>query len=68
LCLVLLVACYDEFRQSLSLERTGAGTDVALDFSGGLIALLLSWLYMLAHRRWFPAFYPASNKQESPPT
>jgi hypothetical protein len=36
------LAMADEFRQALSLERTGAIQDVALDVVGGLIALLLS--------------------------
>ncbi len=72
LSVVLIIASYDEFRQSLSLERTGAAADVALDLSGGVLALLLSWLSTMAYRRWLqdPSHSSPSpdEPQESTPT
>jgi VanZ family protein len=72
LSFVLLIASYDEFRQSLSLQRTGVASDVALDFSGGLLALLLSWCFTMAYQRWLQTpshSSPSSNEQqESYPT
>ena len=42
LALVLVVAAADESRQAASAERTGAVGDVALDFAGGVGALVLA--------------------------
>jgi VanZ family protein len=42
LALVLVVAAVDEFRQARSAKRTGAVTDVALDFAGGVAALVVA--------------------------
>ena len=41
LALVLAVAVVDEWRQAVSADRTGALSDVALDFSGAASALVL---------------------------
>jgi len=72
LALVLLVASYDEFHQSLSLQRTGTVYDVALDVSGGVLALLLSWCYTLARQGWrrdaHTSSPSSSEPQESTPT
>jgi VanZ family protein len=72
LSIVLVIASYDEYRQSLSLQRTGTAGDVALDFSGGVLALLLSWGFTMAYRRWFqPSSHSSSSShepQESTPT
>jgi VanZ family protein len=42
LALVLVVAAVDESRQAHSAERTGAVADVAIDFAGGVGALVLA--------------------------
>jgi hypothetical protein len=42
LALVLVVAAVDESRQAASAKRSGAVTDVALDFAGGVSALVLA--------------------------
>jgi VanZ family protein len=42
LALVLAVAGIDEWRQSMSADRTGALSDVALDISGAASALVLA--------------------------
>lgn len=42
LALVLGVALADEARQATHPERTGAATDVALDFAGGVTALAVA--------------------------
>lgn len=46
--LVAIVASLDEFNQSFNPLRTGSPWDVAIDFSGGLIAVL--FYYAIA--RW----------------
>jgi len=43
---VLAVAAFDEGRQSFSDQRTGSLGDVALDFSGALLALGLTIAYI----------------------
>jgi VanZ family protein len=43
LSLVLAVAIADEVRQAAGSARTGASTDVALDFAGGVIALAVAF-------------------------
>lgn len=72
LSFVLLIASYDEYRQSLSLHRSGVVSDVMLDFSGGVLALLLSWAFTFAYQRWFQKPSPVSSssnkQQESTPT
>ncbi len=42
---VLAVAVCDEIRQATSLARTGSVWDVALDLSGGILALALALAY-----------------------
>jgi VanZ family protein len=67
LSFVLVIASYDEYRQSLSLHRSGVVSDVVLDFSGGVLALLLSWAFTFAYRRWFQKpsrLSSSSNKQQ----
>ena len=46
--LVLLVASVDEFNQSFNPLRTGSPWDVAVDVSGGVVAILM---YFLLARR-----------------
>lgn len=45
---VLAVAALDEGRQSFSDQRTGSLGDVALDFGGGVLALVLTIAYIRA--------------------
>jgi VanZ family protein len=47
---VLAVAACDEIRQANSLARTGSAWDVALDLSGGILALALALAYIRATR------------------
>lgn len=44
LSLVLVVAIADEVRQAAGSARTGASTDVALDFAGGVAALAVAFV------------------------
>jgi VanZ family protein len=41
---VLAIAAVDELNQSFSASRTGAGADVLLDLSGGILAMALTWV------------------------
>jgi VanZ family protein len=43
---VLAVAACDETRQAASLARTGSAWDVALDLSGGILALAFALAYL----------------------
>jgi VanZ family protein len=43
---VLVVAAVDEIRQATSLARTGSAWDVALNLSGGILALALALAYL----------------------
>jgi VanZ family protein len=47
---VLAVAAFDEIRQASSPVRTGSAWDVALDLSGGVLALALALAYTRAMR------------------
>ena len=47
---VLSVATVDEIRQASSPGRTGSAWDVALDLSGGILALALAIAYTRAVR------------------
>ncbi len=52
---VLAIAMCDEARQALSTTRTGSAWDVALDVSGGILALTLAIAYTRAmHSRRTP--------------
>jgi len=42
---VVVVAAFDEFRQGLIDSRTGSIVDVAIDLSGGILALALAIAY-----------------------
>lgn len=42
---VLIVAAFDELRQSFYPERVGSLADVALDCAGGLTMIFLFWLF-----------------------
>jgi len=50
LAIVIAVASFDETRQSQLADRMGAVSDVVLDSSGGVFALLVGQLAM----RWIP--------------
>jgi VanZ family protein len=43
--LVALVASIDEFNQSFNPQRTSSPRDVLLDISGGLLAVVLIWIF-----------------------
>jgi VanZ family protein len=42
---VVVIASYDEIRQGLIDSRTGSIVDVAIDLSGGILALALAIAY-----------------------
>ena len=43
---VLTVAALDEIRQSFYPSRTGSIKDVALDGAGGLLGIILFWIFV----------------------
>ena len=45
--LVVLVAALDEFNQSFNPLRTGSAWDVAIDVSGGIVAIALTYLVIM---------------------
>ncbi len=56
--LVIAVAAVDELRQSFVETRTGSLTDVAIDFAGGALGVVL----IVAFHRWLGIGAPAAEK------